>query len=211
MRRSPVHQGDEGGFTLIELLAVISILGIISFGLTEAVILGFKTTDAITTDVTRIVGVQALRSYITDDIARAEQVNDPDPAAVDGCSASPEAFLHLAWNEGAGVVSEVTYSLEPDVPAIDGQLQLVRWACGAAGSPGKRMLGLLEFTFPGEPPVLALCQYPASPPVLASPTPCSASSSTLDPQPATVTLRILTNRPNQPPQKVDLTVRRGTT
>ena len=198
---------DEGGFTLIELLAVIAILGVISFGLTEAVILGFKTTDAVTTDVTRFVGVQALRSYFTDDVRRADQAFDPGPAG-DPCATSSDALLHLSWTEAGGTITDVAYSLEADSPAVAGQAQLVRWSCTTSGPPAKRMLGLLEFDPAGPAPVEALCAYPGATPPGAS-TACQPLPT--DPEPATITMRVLTNRPKDPPVPLELTVRRRTT
>jgi len=197
VRREAGRRGDEGGFTLIELLAVISILGVISFTLAEAVILGFKTTDAVTTDITRFVGVQALRSYFTDDVRRAQKVSDPDPAAP-ACTASPEAFLSLSWTEEDGTLRVVVYSLESESPTIAGERQLVRWSCVATGAPEKRMLAFLEFDPARRLPVLALCDG----------IPCPSAAA----EPAVVTLDILTNRPKDVDEtSVELTVRRRAT
>jgi len=203
-RTARCRTNDEGGFTLIELLAVIAILGVISFGLTEAVILGFKTTDAVTTDVTRFVGVEALRSYFTDDVRRADEVFNPGPEG-DPCATSSDPFLHLSWTEAGGTVTDVAYSLEADSPAVAGQAQLVRWSCATAGGKAKRMLGLLEFDPAGPAPVEALCTYPGA----SAATACQPLPTDLEP--ATVTLKVLTNRPKDPPVPLELTVRRRTT
>lgn len=212
MRQQSGRSHDEGGFTLIELLAVISILGVISFTLTEAVILGFKTTDAVTTDVTRVVGVQTLRSYFVDDVRRAEKVSDPVPQSLDPCSASPEAILYLTRTDDDGTGREVAYVLEANTP-VAGERQLVRWECTVTGpsnnpsrSAAERELGLLEFDPAGALPVQALCDGATCPPGPAVVPPDPAKF-----EPATVTLRLLTNRPKDLPTSIDFTVRRRTT
>lgn len=197
MRRAAGSQRrDERGFTLIELLAVISILGIVSFALTEAVILGLKTTDAVTTDVARSAGVQALRSYFTGDAQRAKQASTGDTT----CATSAPGMtvvLHLYWTDQSAA-REVAYSLEDDGAAIAGQSELVRRTCTAAGvTLDKRRLGLIEFDPAGPPPLRAQCDD----------APCPAALSA----PSTITLTILTNRSRDPSVPVDLTVRRRTT
>lgn len=203
--RSVGHGNGEGGFTLIELLAVVTILGIISFALTEALIVGFKTTDAVTTDVTRTVGIQALRSYFIGDGKRARQVSTGDTPCATASPPSVEVLLHLYSND-QGSATEVAYSLESDGPQV-GQRQIVRTSCAAGGSRDRRLLGTLEFDPAGPEPLIARCK-----PVRAAATePDEGPCPTAPGEPATITLRALTNRPKDPPVTVDLTVRRRTT
>lgn len=195
MRRTAASRDDgEGGFTLIELLAVIAILGVISFALTEAVILGFKTTDAVTNDVTRSAGVQALRSYFTGDAQRADQASTLAISAPPCAAPSGDFLLYLSWTD-QGTARDVSYSLDADTPPVAGQRELVRRSCTSGVTSDTRMLGHFDFDPAERLPVLAQCD-PA----------CSSPS-----QPATITLSILTNRPKDPLVAVDLTVRRRTT
>lgn len=192
---------DEGGFSLIELLVVVSVLGIISFVLTEAFILGLKTTDGITADVSNSVAVQALRSHFTGDAQKAKEViaspDTPDTCAKDDEGAARPVFLQLKWSE-AGAARHVSYELDGGMPPAPGQAELVRWSCtGSSGAPDKRVLGYFEFS-PGDKPVEALCSPPPPPPTAVPP--C-----------ATVTMKILTNRAQNPAAPIELTVRRRIT
>lgn len=201
------HEDDDEGFTLVELLVVVTILGIISFALTEAVIVGFKTTDAVTTDVTRSSAVQILRSYFTADAQHASQAFLDDTS----CAASAPGkavVLHL-YSTDQGPSREIAYSMEDGAAPVAGQGELVRRTCTPAGvTLDQRRLGLFEYAPPALP-VSALCQYAAAAGPPSPPAPCPATFA--DPQPATITLKILTNRPKDPPVSVDLTVRRRTT
>lgn len=184
----------EGGFSLIELLAVISILGVVSFALTEAVILGFKTTDATVDDVSRSVAVQALQSYFTGDAQSADAVSTEDPAPT--CSPVPEGvFLHLAWTD-QGRARDVSYALLPDGPA--GEVELIRRSWTGCGAPDTKMLGHFSFEPGGPPPVLALCDG----------TDCGAAAA----GPETITIKIPTRRPQEAtPASTSTTVAGATT
>jgi len=200
-RQASLRHGDELGFTLVELLAVIAILGVISFTLTEAFVVGLKTTDANATDLSRSVAVQAAQSYFTDDVQSAKEVSRVDPPPTT-CATAAGVFLHLSWKD-QGRARDVSYAVED---AITGQAQLVRWSCTDGGSVDRKMLGL--FTFEPPLPQLAQCDGAACPDAPG--------------RPLTVTLRIPTDRPQEatgtsttsvPPLRpsVDLTVRRRTT
>jgi type II secretory pathway pseudopilin PulG len=201
--RPPSRQArGEGGFTLTELIAVVGIISVVGFLLTEAVIVGFKTTDATANDISRSTAVQALQSFFTGDAQSAKQVSRADPGAP--CAPTPGGvFLHMSWTD-RDTERDVSYSLEEDSPPIEGERELVRWSCIAGGPADKRMLG--RFTSAGTGlPVVALCDGAECP---VDPT---------TPGPATITLKVLTNRPREaddsaaPAPGVELTVRRRTT
>lgn len=184
---------DEAGFSLIELLAVIAILGVVSFALTESLILGFKTTDRTIGDVSRSAGVNTLEPYFTRDVQSAELVSTGDPT----CAPDP-VFLHLTWtDEGAARAS--SYSL---VPPTGGEQDLVRWSCTGAGAPDRRVLGHFSHDPAGPPPLAVTCDE--------DPDPDADLCPVAPDKPATVTLAIQTDPSAVPGAATKLTVRRRT-
>ena len=187
------RRSEEGGFTLVELLAVIGIVAIIAFPLTEAFILGLKTTDANANNMSRAVAVQALQSFFTGDV----QSTDVVATAASTCAPPPsdtsaEVFLHLSWTDG--VQRDVTYFRQAD--GVEGERELVRWSCTGGSTADKRMLGRITYDPAGPAPVVAMCQ----------PGPCPTSIDRLVPTPVrTITLRVLT------PDPIELAVTRRAT
>lgn len=164
------RRGDAG-FTLVELLAAVAILGIIGAALTEAVILGLRTTSATQATSSRAAAARALASQFTDDVHSAEKVSTTDP----DCAPQP-VFLHLTWTDG--VNRAVSYSLDPqDGPDQD----VVRWSCSGGGAPTRKILG--HFSRSPES---------ASPPVSVA---CDPGCSQAPSEPDTVTLTIDGGRP----------------
>lgn len=188
---SSARRGEEAGFTLIELLAVIAILGVISFALTEALILGFKTTDGTIADVSRSAGIQVLEPYFTRDAQSAEVVTSTDST----CASGP-VFLNLRWSEQGGTRT-VSYALDPPT---GGEHELVRWSCSGGGAADRRVLGHFTHDPAGPSPVTASCDEalvcPATPDLTA---------------PSTITLSIQTDPSASPAAATKLTVRRRTT
>jgi len=137
-RRRP----SEAGFTLVEVLVTVAILGVISFALTESIILGLRTTDDTAGRISAAATVHALSSYFTRDTQSAEEVSVTDS---DCAPADPGVFLHLRWTElGAvgGGTTRVSYALDP--PAGREQ-DVIRWMCTAGSTgPDRRVLGHLS-------------------------------------------------------------------
>jgi len=190
-------RSDEGGFTLVELLVVVGILAIISFPLTEAFIVGLKTTDDNANNMARSVGVQALSSFFTGDAQSAELVSSVDPLPMRCAATEAKVFLHLSWTD-QDQTRDVSYSLESD-GADDRQREVIRWSCTAGGTADRRILGL----FTGGPlPVQATweCPPPPNPPPDPPPPVCPEKPTPFE----AITLKI------QTPEDVNLTVRRRT-
>ena len=196
-RARPARRPDEAGFTLVELLAVIAILGVISFPLSQAFIVGLRTTDDNANNMARSVGVQALQSFFTPDAQSAALASQADPEPRCAAAAAPaDVFLHLSWTDQA-TARDVSYSLAADSPVVEGQRELIRWSCTAGGPAQKRMLGRFTFDPAGQLPVRALCLLTPATTLV----PCPAAPTAFE----AVTLKVLT------PTEVDLTVRGRTT
>lgn len=178
--------GQERGFTLTELVVVIAILGLITFVLTEAVILGLKTTDSTARELSRYVDVQALHSYFTGDAQSADEVST---AATACATADPGVFLNLIRTD-QGVVRTVAYSLDPP---DSGEQDLVRWSCTAAATE-RRLVGHFSRKIAEPVPVIASCGDAAG--VIAA---CGGA-------PATITLTIQPD-PASPPNVLTVTRR----
>lgn len=76
---APRPARGEDGFTLVELLVVVAILGIISFALTESVIIGLRTTTATEAQVSGSLDRQRLAQYFVPDAHSAQTVDVAAP------------------------------------------------------------------------------------------------------------------------------------
>jgi prepilin-type N-terminal cleavage/methylation domain-containing protein len=128
---------SEQGFTLAELLIVVSILGLIGFALTNAVISGLRTTNNIADRVSGTSAVETLNSYFFGDVQNADQVSSGAMSPSDpNCGSVPGTLLvHLSWTDtdtspiGQSTTTDVFYTLETLPPQAGGGQDLLRVRC----------------------------------------------------------------------------------
>ena len=85
----------EAGFTLIELLVTVSIVGIISTALTEAVMITLRTADATEHRLVESSGASLLSTYLVPDTQSAASVTTTPGA---NC-ANGNAIVSLSWTD----------------------------------------------------------------------------------------------------------------
>lgn len=137
----------EAGFTLVELLAAITILGVISLVMTEAIILSLKTVDGATKRAGNSVTTQTLESYFSGDAQSATDVSSGVPS----CGSPDSAVVNLAWTD-EGTSKAATYALDPSGGT---EHDLVRWFCAGSATPQRKILGHFTQNPSGPPSVAA--------------------------------------------------------
>jgi hypothetical protein len=110
---------------LIEVLVVTVILGIISYGLTEIVILTLKTTDATANRVSESTAAQTVGSFFTGDAQSAETVSRADTECTQLDPA--EGVVTMSWKDQS-VTNVATYAMHRPGPSLPA-LELLRWSC----------------------------------------------------------------------------------
>jgi len=188
---------QEAGFTLVELLVVVVILGIIGFALTNAVILGLKTTNSTADRVSGTSAVETLNSYFFEDVQSADAVTtsatSPDPNCTGIPTGSGQVLLHLTWTDTdtapirETATTDVFYFFDPP---SGGDQNLIRVTCVTTttttaagtttvnGNPDSTILGHFGNDPAAAPPVVLSCGVTAP---VASPCP-DASAVTLQVQ-----------------------------
>ena len=125
---------DSAGFTLVELLITSIIVGIVTFAVGTALLIGIKTTFETGERLGQSNSSQLLGQYLLPDIASAAPGGvNTSPGAPFGCSGPAPAgpsVLALTWtNEFTGSATRAVYRYEaPD---------LLRYTCTPGGSPSR--------------------------------------------------------------------------
>lgn len=134
----------------------ISILGIISFVLTEAVISGLKTTDGTASRISGAVASQTLASYFSRDAQSAQTVaTDTECMNRDSSSTTASVVIRLTWND-QGTERTASYGLDP---AAGDEQELLRWSCtnSDATNYDRRVIGHFSRKSSPDQPVVATC------------------------------------------------------
>jgi prepilin-type N-terminal cleavage/methylation domain-containing protein len=123
-----MSRGEEG-FTLVELLISTVILGILCGVITEAMIVGLRTSDNTDQRVRESVDAQLISVYFPRDAQAATQVTT---GTVDACS-NQISVAALSWPDpaSAATTKRAAYVLG-STPS--GERLLTRWYCDATGT-----------------------------------------------------------------------------
>jgi prepilin-type N-terminal cleavage/methylation domain-containing protein len=133
MSRRPFIVRSEAGFTLVEMLMAVAVLGIIGLPLTNAMVVGLRTSDRTAKVLVTSADRQMLTTYLAPDALSATAATR-DGAATGGClTAGGARVVLLNWSEFDGVFNTnyaSDYRLVPDGTVN----RLVRDRC-VVGSP----------------------------------------------------------------------------
>ena len=155
MTGSALRRDSEAGVTLVELIVAISISGIIIAAITNAIFVGFKTTDKTTDRLAESHNTQLVANYFPADVGNSyfpDATRDRTggisfgavglPAGCTGLAAESTNLVVLPntplRTESGNVVSypaagSVSYWIEGTTPPRT----LVRYECGASGPAGR--------------------------------------------------------------------------
>ncbi len=105
---------SEAGFTLVEMLMVVAVLGIIIVPLTNAMFVGFRTSDRTARVLVTSADRQMLTNYLPPDALSATAAT-VDPAATGCLTADGTRVILLTWREWDGSPTEYAsdYRLVP--------------------------------------------------------------------------------------------------
>jgi prepilin-type N-terminal cleavage/methylation domain-containing protein len=137
MSRRPIIVRSEAGFTLVEMLMAVVVLGIVGLPLTNAMVVGLRTSDRTAKVLVTSADRQMLTNYLAPD-ALSATVATTDGGATGGClTADGARVVLLNWSEFDGHFTTTyasDYRLLPGVTAN----RLVRGRC-VAGSPANEI------------------------------------------------------------------------
>lgn len=123
---------SEAGFTLPEVLMAIAVLGIIIVPLTNAMVVGLRSSGRTTDVLVASADRQMLANYLPPDALSASVVKTD--AASPGCAApAGSRVLLLGWSEYTGTVPVTSYASDYRLVPGGTGTRLVRDRCVAGG------------------------------------------------------------------------------
>jgi prepilin-type N-terminal cleavage/methylation domain-containing protein len=121
---------SEAGFTLVEMLMAVAVMGIITLPLTNAMVVGLRTSGKTANILVASADRQLLANYLPPDALSASSATSD--AASPGC-ASPAGtrVVLLTWSEFTGTVT--TFASDYRLVPAGTTTKLVRARCVAGG------------------------------------------------------------------------------
>jgi hypothetical protein len=169
---------DESGATLVELLAAILIFGIIGGVLTDAIVIGLRSTAETEKAVSESVDRQFVSRWFGRDVQSADTVRRNPETACGGEPVAPDIeVITFAWEDG-------------DVPKVSSYLyeasrgRLVRKYCEGQGAEAAGAETTLASALAATDPVLVECNPDPDP----APQPCPDGEA--PPTPNLVAMRV---------------------
>jgi len=133
-RRTVVR--SEAGFTLVEMLMTVAILGIITLPLTNAMVIGLRSSDRTAKVLVTSADRQMLTNYLSPDALSATGATT-SAAASGGClAADGTRVVLLTWSEWTGVATD--YASDYRLVPVGTTNRLVRDRC-VAGSTAEEV------------------------------------------------------------------------
>lgn len=132
MTRPPRDTSDEAGVTLVELIVAIAISAIIIGAITNAIFVGFRTTDKTTTRLSESHDTQLVATYFPPDVSSSRYVPisllpGDSPAGCSGITGGGQNVVLLPFAPRPNAADPITVAYR-----IEGT-NLVRYKCGVSG------------------------------------------------------------------------------
>ena len=132
MTRPPRDSSDEAGVTLVELIVAIAISAIIIGAITNAIFVGFRTTDKTTTRLSESHDTQLVATYFPPDVSSSRYVPisllpGDSPAGCSGITGGGQNVVLLPFAPRPDAADPITVAYR-----IEGT-NLVRYKCGVSG------------------------------------------------------------------------------
>ena len=132
MTRPPRRSGEEAGVTLVELIVAIAISAIIIGAITNAIFVGFRTTDKTTTRLAESHNTQLVATYFPSDVGRSRYATisllpGDSPAGCSEITSGGQNVVLLPFAPRPDGADPITVAYRIEVTS------LVRYQCGVSG------------------------------------------------------------------------------